>query len=137
MPWSFWHEDALLSEKIKIRVIIFAAFGALLSFTSSGTGETLGAISPSTYQALTCPQIVQEGRSVSRKGFTLSGLQPGTGGTDNTETKSAVILVWLASPNAPAKKLSDLRYADSQMDALEQASIASQCSIFFRRPAKS
>lgn len=133
MPWSFWHEHALVLENIKMRAIIFVAFGVLLSFTSSWAED---AITPTTYQALTCPQIVQEARSISRKGFALSGLQPGTGGSDNTETKSAVILVWPTSPNATAEKLSQLRYADSQMDALERASVASQCSIFFQHSAR-
>jgi len=118
-------------------IIIFAAFGVLLSFTPSLAQGVLEPISPATYQKLTCPQIVQEGRSISRKGFALSGLRPGTGGSDVTETKSAVVIVWPAPPSASAEKLANLRYADSQMDALEQASIGSQCSIQFQRPPKS
>jgi hypothetical protein len=120
-----------------MRAIIFAAFGVLLSFTPSLAQGALEPISPATYQKLTCPQIVQEGRSISRKAFALSGLRPGTGGSDVTATKSAVVIVWPAPPNANAEKLANLRYADSQMNALEQASIGSQCSIQFQRPPKS
>jgi hypothetical protein len=72
---------------------------------------------------------------VSRKGFVLSGLAPGTGGSDNTNTNSATIIVWPTSENGSADKISNLRYAESQIDALEQASIESQCSIQFKRPA--
>jgi len=61
-------------------------------------------------------------------------LKPGTGGTDKTETQSAVIIVWPAPTNEPADKMSKLRYAESQINALEQASIDSQCSIEFERP---
>lgn len=92
-------------------------------------------ISPKTYRGFTCAQLVQEGHAVSRKGFLLSGLQPGTGGTDATDVKSAVIIVWPASKNTSAEKLADLKYAENQIDALEEASVASQCSIQFQRPA--
>lgn len=115
-----------------MRAIVLAASGLLLSFDSSRAESALSPISPATYRALTCDQIVQEARSVSRAGFALSGLRPGTGGTDGTAAKAAIILVWPASPHPP----SNLRYADSQMNALEEASIGSQCSIDFRRPAK-
>jgi hypothetical protein len=116
----------------QMRVIVLAAFGSLLGLTSGWAQGVLSPISPTTYRALTCEQIVQEARSVSRAGFALSGLRPGTGGTDGTATKAAIIVVWPDTPHPP----SNLRYADTQMNALEQASVASQCSIDFRRPAK-
>jgi hypothetical protein len=121
-----------------MRTIIFATFGTALGCSVSfAQGSTERIISPTTYQSLTCPQIVQEGRSISKKGFILSGLQPGSGGSDATEAKSATIIVWPALPQASGENLANLHYADSQMDALEQASIASQCSIRFQRPPKS
>jgi hypothetical protein len=123
---------AIVPTTLVLAALVLAALGLLLGPTSGRAEGTLAPISPATYRALTCDQIVQEARSVSRAGFTLSGLRPGTGGTDGTDTKAAIILVWPASPHPP----SNLRYADSQMDALEQASITSQCSIDFQRPAK-
>src|SRR6185437_6929123 len=117
-----------------MRVVLCAGFGVLLSLGPTRAQEACRPISPNTYRYLTCPQIVQDARAVSRKGFILSGLKPGTGGTDKTETQSAVIIVWPASTNAPADKMSKLRYAESQINALEQASIDSQCSIEFERP---
>jgi hypothetical protein len=120
----------------KLRAIIFSGFGLLLSLTSSWAEGAMPPISSGTYRALTCAQIVQEARSLSRRGFEMSGLPPGTGGTDSTGVKSAVIIIWPATPTATAGTLSSLRYAASQMDALEQASIESQCSIDFQRPAK-
>jgi hypothetical protein len=118
-----------------MRVILIAGLGLLLS---PCFGLSQGApISPRTYRDFTCAQLVQEGHLVSRKGFLLSGLQPGSGGTDPTETKSAVIIVWpTTSRNLSAETLSDLKYAENQIDALEEASVSSQCSIQFRHPAK-
>ena len=121
-----------------MRAIIFAGLGLMLGLGPSWAGAegASPAISPYSYRTLTCPQIVQKAREVSREVSLLLGLQPGTGGSDNTETKSAVINVWPASANAPADKMPNLRYAESQINALEQASIDSQCSILFERPAK-
>ena len=117
-----------------MRAVRFAGLAVLLCLGPGRAAEPSPAISPGSYRALTCPQIVQEARAVSRKGFVLSGLAPGTGGTDNTDTKSAIIIVWPASASGSADKMSRLRYAESQIDALEQASIESQCSIEFKRP---
>ncbi len=120
-----------------MRAAAFASFGVLLfcsspSWAQDASPEKLAG----KYRFLTCPQIVQEARAVSRKGFVLSGLQPGTGGTDDTVANSAVIIVWPTSANGTADKISKLSYAANQIDALEQASIASQCSIQFKRPEK-
>ena len=113
-----------------MRAAAFAGLGVLLCFSPGWAEEVSPETLASNYRFLTCPQIVREARAVSRKGFVLSGLQPGTGGTDDTATNSAVIIVWPTSANG------NLRYAESQIDALEQASIASQCSIQFKRPAR-
>ena len=116
-----------------MRIIVMAGLTLLLSPCA---GSAQGApISPRTYREFTCAQLVQEGHVVSRQGFLLSGLQPGTGGTDLTDTKSAAVIVWSASKNLSAEKFADLKYAQSQIDALEEASVASQCSIQFQRPA--
>jgi len=119
-----------------MRTTIFVALGAVLSCTASLAQGVAENVSPTTYQNLTCPQIVQEGRSVSRKGLTLSGLRPGTGGSDATDTKSAVVIVWPSSP-VSGEEVAKFARADSQMDALERASVGSQCSIQFQRPPKS
>jgi hypothetical protein len=117
-----------------MRVILVAGLALLLSPCCGLSQRTQ--ISPRTYRDFTCAQLVQEGHVVSRKGFLLSGLQPGSGGTDTTEAKSAVIIVWPTSKNLSAETLSDLKYAENQIDALEEASVSSQCSIQFRRTKK-
>jgi hypothetical protein len=119
-----------------MRATVLVGLAVLISVGPSWAGEAPIPISPDSYRALTCAQIVQEARAVSRKGFVLLGLQPGSGGTDLTETRSAVIFVWAASTIASAEKMVTLRYAESQIAALEQASVASQCSIQFKRPEK-
>ena len=117
-----------------MRAVRFAMLAVVLCLGPSRAEEPSAAVSPGSYRALTCPQIVQQARAVSRMGFVLSGLAPGTGGADGTETKSAIIIVWPPSVSASPDKISKLRYAKSQIDALEQASIESQCSIEFQRP---
>jgi hypothetical protein len=69
---------------------------------------------------------------MSKKGFVLAGMQAGTGGSDGSETKSAVIIVWPTM----ATNRERLAHADSEMNALEQASVGGQCSIQFQRPPK-
>jgi hypothetical protein len=118
--------------EIKMRALVFAAFGAILSCTSSLAQSSPEKISSTSYNNLTCLQIAQEGRSISKKGFVLAGMQAGTGGSDGSETKSAIVLVWPAVATN-GKQLAD---ADSEMNALELASIGGQCSIQFKRPPK-
>jgi hypothetical protein len=111
---------------------IIAAFAVVLSFSPSKAEDSSEPISAAAYQKLSCLQIAEEGRSVSRKGFALSGLQPGTGGSNITETKSAVVIVWPTLRNVGAENVARLRHADRQMAALERASVESQCSIQFQ-----
>jgi len=64
-----------------------------------------------------------------------SGLQAGLGGSDSTPTAPAIVIVWPAtSPVGPRQRSEDLALAFKQMDAIEQASVESQCSIRFQRP---
>jgi hypothetical protein len=94
-------------------------------------------VSSSTYRELTCLQLAQEGHAISKRGFAASGLLSGQGGSNATETAPAVVIVWPLSPTIGDKQQSDkLALAENQMNALEQASIASQCSIRFQRLAK-
>jgi hypothetical protein len=81
--------------------------------------------------------IGARGRAISKRGFVASGLKAGQGGSDATDTAAAVVIVWPASSHVGDKQRSDkIALANSEMDALEQASIASQCSIRFQRPSK-
>jgi hypothetical protein len=118
--------------EIKMRALVFAAFGAILSCTSSLAQSSPEKISSTRYNNLTCLQIAQEGRSISKKGFILAGMQAGTGGSDGSATKSAVVIVW-PTVATNGKQLAD---ADREMNALEQASVGGQCSIQFQRPPK-
>jgi hypothetical protein len=85
------------------------------------------------YRKLSCPELAQEGRAISKRGFKASGLRAGQGGSDATLTASAIVLVWPA-PTTEKQRTDNLALADGQMKALEQASISSQCSIQFQRP---
>jgi hypothetical protein len=92
-------------------------------------------VSSSDYRKLTCSELAQEGRAISKRGFMLSGLEAGLGGRDGTATAPAIVIVWPATPPADGRKRPEnLALARKQMEAVEQASIASQCSIRFQRP---
>ncbi len=100
---------------------------AVLSGTAALAQQSLS----DQYRHLTCAQLEQEGRAISKRGFALSGLDPGLGGAAGTKLAPAVIIVW---PAFDGKRSEDLALAVKQMDAIEQASIESQCSIRFQRP---
>jgi hypothetical protein len=119
-----------------IGILTFAT--AALSCTS-GLAENLQADTPSgDYRNLTCPELAQEGRVISKRGFMLSGLKAGLGGREGTETAPAMVIVWpVTSPVGDKQQSANLALAFKQMDAIEQASIASQCSIRFQRPPAS
>jgi hypothetical protein len=117
-----------------MRASSFAFFIMLLGIMPSWAGEAPPPVPRYSYRTLTCPQIVQMAREVTRRGFGLLGLQPGAGETNDAETKSAVIVVWPTSAKVPPDKTAILLYVESQVEALEQASIESQCSILFERP---
>jgi hypothetical protein len=89
----------------------------------------------SDYRNLTCTQLEQEGHATSKRGFALSGLEAGVGRVDGSKTATAVVILWPSTPPAGDGMRSDnLALASRQMEAIEQASIASQCSIRFQRP---
>ena len=119
-----------------IGIVTFAM--AALSCTS-GLAQNLPAYTPSSdYRKLTCPELEQEGRAISKRGFMLSGLKAGPGGRDGTETAPAIVIVWPGtSPVGDKQQSEKLALAFKQMDAIEQASIGSQCSIRFQRPPAS
>ncbi len=119
-----------------IGIMMFAV--AALS-CAPGLAQILpGSVSSSTYREFNCLQLTQEGRAISKRGFAASGLLlTGHGGSDATETAPAVVIVWpLASASGDKQQSDKLALAENQMNALEQASIASQCSIRFQRPSK-
>jgi hypothetical protein len=98
-----------------------------------GLAQTSPANVPaSVYREFTCLQLAREGRAVSKRGFAASGLPAGQGGSDGTETAPAIVFLWPASVH-PGDKLAS---AESQMNALEEASVGSQCSIRFQRSPK-
>ena len=105
---------------------------AVLSFTAAALAQD--SLS-GDYRKLTCPQLEQEGRAISKRGFKLSGLEAGLGGMDGSKTSPAIVIVWpSAAPVGDGKRSETLAVALRQMEAVEQASIASQCSIRFQRP---
>jgi hypothetical protein len=54
---------------------------------------------------MTCLQLAQEGRAISKRGFEASGLPAGRGGTDSTELVPAIVFVWPVSSQAGDKQL--------------------------------
>ncbi|MGO8909742.1 MAG: hypothetical protein ACLQDM_10540 [Bradyrhizobium sp.] len=119
-----------------IGIVTFAS--AVLSCCAGLAQSTPEYIPSSDYRKMTCPELEQEGRAISKRGFALSGLKAGLGGSDGTKIAPAIVIVWpVTSPIGDKQKSDNLALALKQMDAIEQASIASQCSIRFQRPPAS
>jgi hypothetical protein len=124
----------------KMRIIGIVTFAAAAALSCvSGLAQNSPVYMPSNdYRTLTCPQLAQEGRAISKRGFMLSGLKAGLGGSEGTEAAPAIVIVWpVTSPHGDKRQSENLTQADKQMDAIEQASVESQCSIRFQRPPKS
>ena len=119
-------------RRTSMRAIVLSLFGALLS-CGLCLGQTLH-VSPDLYRKLTCLQIAQEGQRISRQGFALVGLPAGNGGIESSRSSSATVIVGPTPSHLTGEKLAELAQAAGQMNALEQASINSQCSIDFQRP---
>jgi hypothetical protein len=117
---------------IGISALAMAAFGCTSALGADSASYSSLA---SEYRNLTCAQLAQEGHAISKRGFVLAGLKAGQGGTDGTATAPTTVIVWPTNATVDDKQRSDkLALALQQMDAAEQASIASQCSIQFLRP---
>jgi hypothetical protein len=110
-------------------VTFAAAVGCAPSLAQTSSANLLA----NSYREFTCIQLAQEGRAISKRGFVASGLVARQSGSDATEKAPAIIVVWPV-PSGDRQQSDTLALADSQMNALEQASIASQCSIRFQRP---
>jgi hypothetical protein len=122
-----------------MRAVGIVTLAALAFSCTSGSAQSLAAkLPPIDYRKLTCSELAQEGRAISKRGFVLSGFKAGLGGRDGTETAPAIVIVWpVTSPVADKQQSEDIALAFKQMDAIEQASIESQCSIRFQRPPAS
>lgn len=69
-----------------------------------------------------------------KEGFEALGLRAGQGGSGATAAASEIVVVWPMKTYALDKQQSEkLALAEGQMDAIEQASVESQCSIRFQR----
>ena len=60
----------------------FIGVAMLATAVLSGTGGLAQSVSPGDYRKLTCSELAQEGRAISKRGFILSGLEAGAGGRD-------------------------------------------------------
>jgi hypothetical protein len=110
-------------------------FIGIVTFATAALASTPGltqAWPTNEYRKLTCSELAQEGRAISKKGFMLSGLKAGGGGSDATQTAPQIVIVWPA-PVGDNQRSAELALALKQMDAIEVASVASQCSIRFQR----
>jgi hypothetical protein len=115
-----------------IGILTFVA--AALNCTVALAQRSPTSVASSAYRELTCPQIAQEGRAISKRGFVASGFKAGRGGSDATERAPAIVIVWPELSITGDELQSDkITLANTEMDALEQASVASQCSIRFQR----
>jgi hypothetical protein len=104
-------------------------FLGIVTFAALALSCTSSLATSIEYRKLTCPEIALEGRAISQRGFALSGLKAGPGGSESTATAPAIVFVW--PPLGDKPKSDDLALAAKQMAAIEEASMQSQCSIRF------
>jgi hypothetical protein len=77
-----------------MRFIGFVTLATAALSCTSGRAQQLSAYASSgDYRKLTCTELAQEGRAISKRGFVLSGLEAGPGGSDGTETAPAIVIV--------------------------------------------
>jgi hypothetical protein len=125
---SGFRENPLM-RSIGIATVAVAALAC-----TSGLTQDLSKYWPANeYLKFTCLELAQEGRAISKRGFIASGLKAGLGGSDATVTAPAIVIVWPTTHVDDEQRSKDLVLATQQMDALEQASVLSQCSIRFQR----
>jgi hypothetical protein len=111
--------------------VVTSAIAALVY--SSGLALDLPAYL-SEYRKFSCAELAREGREISKRGFLILGLAAGSGGSDGSPTAPAIVIVWpTSSTPVDGERSASLALAIKQMEALEQASIESQCSIRFQR----
>ena len=118
-----------------MRFVGIVTFATAALSCCAGLAQNIPASTPSDdYRKMTCLELEQEGRAISKRGFVLSGLKAGPGGSDGTRLTPAMVIVWpVTSPIADKQQSDNLALALKQMNAVEEASIASQCSIRFQR----
>lgn len=132
LPVNLLKSDVSLGDK-QMRFVGIKTFAATIGCAPTLAQTSSANLLANSYREFTCIQLAQEGRAISKRGFMASGLLAGQGGSDPTEKAPAIIVVWPVSLGG--KQQSDtLALADRQMNALEQASVSSQCSIRFQRP---
>ena len=91
-------------------------------------------VSPLQYQSLTCDQIAEESARVASRAASVSGAQNKQAKNDAIATGVGVVVFWPALLFlSPGKDQSaEVGRLKGDMEALEQAAIAKNCSIQFR-----
>jgi hypothetical protein len=87
--------SALETWNLLMRFVGIATFAAAVLSCGPGLAQSSPAYAPSSdYRKLTCSELAQGGRAISKRGFMLSGLEAGLGARDGTEMASAIVIVW-------------------------------------------
>lgn len=133
IPITLLESDVGLGDE-QMRFVGIVTFAAAVGCAPSLAQTSAANLLADSYREFTCIQLAQEGRAISKRGFVASGLVTRQYGNDATEKAPAIIIVWPV-PSTEKQSSDALALADRQMNALEQASIASQCSIRFQRPS--
>jgi hypothetical protein len=116
---------------------IAAALGAALGGCASSSQDIMPAyVSPVQFQGYTCQQLALEAQSISTRAATLSGVQDSQRTKDGWTTAAAVVIFWPAAffVGGDKQAAAELAQMKGQMVAVEQASIAKNCSIKFEKP---
>ena len=118
---------------------VLAALAALGAAGCASKSSEISAayVSPFMYSNHTCQQLAMEAQSVSARAATVSGAQDSKRTNDQIATGVAIVVFWPAAffVGGDGPVAAELAQLKGQMTAIEQASIAKNCTISFQRSA--
>ena len=119
-----------------MRAVGLVAVAALLSACATNPKDIAPAyVSPVLYEKLSCDQLAAEAQRVSSAAAAASGQQQSQAGRDAAMVGVSLVLFWpalffIGGDKGAAAEIARLK---GEMQAIEQANIAKNCGMEFRR----
>jgi hypothetical protein len=116
------------------------AYGALTAIAVAGCASSASEIratyvSPIQYEGLTCKQIGEEAKRVSRRAAELSGVQDRKATQDAVATTVGVLVLWrtLFMVEGDGQTAAELGRLKGEFEALEKVAVKKGCDFEFRQ----
>ena len=107
---------------------------ALLCGCASSADNNATYTSPNLYQSYSCQQLAEEGQQVAAEAARLSGQQDQKHRNDIMKTTVGLVIFWPAMllNEGNGQTAATLASLKGQMNAIERASVRSNCGIHFK-----